>query len=165
MGVFFVFIDFKKTFWMVAAVADILCERVYHDDNEELIEILIHGSLPSLTSLSTSSVWSGGCVSQSHGSICWVYVITHWISTFWLIICSWKNTNKEILVIAPGSIVKINICFLLVSCFYLFFSKTCYCSMFSCKVQTCSWHCSSCPEEYVPTHSSALAFLHLNRIY
>lgn len=39
----------------------------------------------------------------------------HWILTLWLMICSWKNTNKEILVIALGSTVKISICFLLVS--------------------------------------------------
>lgn len=80
-------------------------------------------------------------VFQSHGSVC-----NYSLNLNPLIICSWKNTNKEILVIAPGSIVKINICFPLVS-IYLLFSETCYCSLFSCKVQTCLWHCSSWQEE------------------
>lgn len=86
-----------------------------------------------------------------------IHNCSHWISTFWLIICSWKNTNKEILVIAPGSIVKINICFLLVSCFFCYslkshfipccpvkFRHACHAiahaekNMFSCTVE--HWH-------------------------
>lgn len=96
--------------------------------------------------LSTSSVWSGGCVAQSHSSVClgiWNKLTESQPSDSQF--CSWKNTNKEILVIAPGSIVKINTCFLLVSCFYLLFSKTCHCSMFSCEVQTRSWHLQLMP--------------------
>lgn len=44
---------------------------------------------------------------------------SHWLRAFSFKICSWRNTNKAILVIALGSIVKISICFLLVSCCFV----------------------------------------------
>lgn len=100
----------------------------------------------------------GMCFTATWQLLLVIHNWSHWISTLWLIICSWKNTNKEILVIAPGSIVKINICFLLVSCCFFLFSKPHY-QMLSRKVYTCLSLCSSC-REYVLAHSCALAFLH-----
>lgn len=44
-----------------------------------------------------------------------IYNHFYWLFASWFIICSWRSINREILAIAPGSIVKINLCFLSVS--------------------------------------------------